>query len=209
MSTSRIYRLLRLVTLLQGTRGQSVDDLARELEVSRRTVFRDLNMLELAHIPYYYDPDTGGYRISRHFFLPPVSLTLSESLAILMMTGRLRTSSCAAAGGPGCQGGRQGRERLAAGHSRPRGQRAGPPERAPRARQPARGARRHVRRADFRHRHAPRLQAGLHQLLREAADAADHPSAADGLRRAGVVRAGLVRCGTRRGGRSSSGEFAS
>ena len=93
MSVSRIYRLLRLVTLLQSHRAWSVDDLARELEVSRRTVFRDLNMLELAHIPYYYDPETGGYRISRHFFLPPVSLTLSESLAVLMMTGRLRSST--------------------------------------------------------------------------------------------------------------------
>lgn len=93
MSVSRIHRLLRLITLLQGGRGYSADDLARELEVSRRTVFRDLNMLELAHIPYYYDPDTGGYRISRHFFLPPVSLTLTESLAILMMTGRLRSSA--------------------------------------------------------------------------------------------------------------------
>ncbi len=93
MSVSRIYRLLRLVTLLQCSRGRSADDLARELEVSRRTVFRDLNMLELAHIPYYFDPETGGYRISRHFFLPPVSLTLTESLAILMMTGRLRSST--------------------------------------------------------------------------------------------------------------------
>ncbi len=93
MSVSRIYRLLRLITLLQSRRGYSADDLARELEVSRRTVFRDLNMLELAHIPYYFDPDTGGYRISRHFFLPPVSLTLTESLAVLMMTGRLRSSA--------------------------------------------------------------------------------------------------------------------
>lgn len=93
MSVSRIYRLLRLVTLLQGSSGYSADELARELEVSRRTVFRDLNMLEMAHIPYYHDPDTGGYRISRHFFLPPVSLTLTESLAVLMMTGRLRSSS--------------------------------------------------------------------------------------------------------------------
>lgn len=93
MSVSRIYRLLRVVTLLQSSRGRSADDLARELEVSRRTVFRDLNMLELAHIPYYFDPDTGGYRISRHFFLPPVSLTLPESLAILMMTSRLRSSA--------------------------------------------------------------------------------------------------------------------
>ena len=92
MSISRIYRLLRLITLLQGGRGYSASELAEELEVSRRTIFRDLNMLEMAHIPYYYDPDRMGYRISRHFFLPPINLTLTESLAILMMAGRLRSS---------------------------------------------------------------------------------------------------------------------
>ena len=92
MSISRIYRLLRLITLLQSGRGYSADDLARELEVSRRTVFRDLNMLEMAHIPYYYDAESTGYRISRHFFLPPINLTLTESLAILLLTGRLRSA---------------------------------------------------------------------------------------------------------------------
>ena len=54
MSTSRVYRLLRLITLLQGTKKYTAGDLAAELEVSRRTVFRDLNMLEMAHIPYYF-----------------------------------------------------------------------------------------------------------------------------------------------------------
>ena len=61
-------------------------------EVSERTILTDnLNMLELAHIPYCHDPDTGGYRISRGFFLPPVGLTPAQSLAALMMTGRLRS----------------------------------------------------------------------------------------------------------------------
>jgi len=78
-----------LITLLQGGRNYSAADLARELEVSKRTVYRDLNMLELAHIPYYFDPDTGGYRISGHFFLPPINLTLAEALSMLAMTGRI------------------------------------------------------------------------------------------------------------------------
>jgi proteasome accessory factor B len=90
VSTSRIHRLLRLITLLQGRQGYTADDLARELEVSRRTIFRDLNMLEMAHIPYYFDREAGGYRISRHFFLPPVNLTLPETLSVLLLTGRLR-----------------------------------------------------------------------------------------------------------------------
>jgi len=91
MSVSRVYRLLRLITLLQSSRGYSARELADELEVSRRTIFRDLNMLEMARIPYYYDPDRRGYRIERHFFLPPINLTLAESLAILMMAGHLRS----------------------------------------------------------------------------------------------------------------------
>lgn len=87
---SRVYRLLRLVTILQSRRSYTADDLAAELGVSRRTVFRDLNMLELARIPYYFDEETRGYRISGHFFLPPVNLTFSEALALLVATGRMR-----------------------------------------------------------------------------------------------------------------------
>ncbi len=90
MNVSRIHRLLRLVTMLQGGRTYTARELAMEMEVSRRTIFRDLNMLELAGIPYYHDPDSGGYKISQHFFLPPINFTLTEALAMLMLTGRLR-----------------------------------------------------------------------------------------------------------------------
>jgi len=93
MSISRIYRVLRLITMLQGGRGYTASELAEELEVSRRTIFRDLNMLEMAHIPYYFDANQGGYRISRHFFLPPINLTLTEALAILMLAGRMKSTS--------------------------------------------------------------------------------------------------------------------
>ncbi len=93
MKISRIYRLLRLITMLQSKRNYTVDELADELEVSRRTVFRDLNVLEMAHIPYQFDPLAGGYSISQHFFLPPVNLTITEALAMLSLTGRLRTTS--------------------------------------------------------------------------------------------------------------------
>lgn len=90
MSVSRVYRLLRLITMLQSGQKYTVRQLAEELEVSRRTIFRDLNMLELARVPYYYDPEKNGYSINHHFFLPPVNLTMIEALAILTMTGRLR-----------------------------------------------------------------------------------------------------------------------
>ncbi len=89
MNVSRIYRLLRLVTLLQSGRSLTADQLAEDLQVSRRTVFRDLNALELAHIPYYYDPTAKTYRISQHFFLQPVNLTLGEALALLILANSL------------------------------------------------------------------------------------------------------------------------
>jgi proteasome accessory factor B len=76
--------------MLQGGRCYTANDIASELEVSRRTVFRDLKMLEMAHIPYYFDAESGGYKISEHFFLPPVNLTITEALALLMLAGRLR-----------------------------------------------------------------------------------------------------------------------
>ena len=88
MDVGRIFRLLRVITLLQGGRYPSASDLAGELEVSRRTVFRDLNVLEMAHIPYYFDPVQGGYQVNRHFFLPPINLTLTEALATILLAGR-------------------------------------------------------------------------------------------------------------------------
>ncbi|MFW5838942.1 MAG: helix-turn-helix transcriptional regulator [Planctomycetota bacterium] len=79
-----------MITLLQSGRNYSPDELASELEVSRRTVFRDLNVLEMARIPYFFDPDHNGYRINGHFFLPPINLDLPEALAVLVLTSRLR-----------------------------------------------------------------------------------------------------------------------
>ena len=93
MSVSRIHRLLRLVTILQSGQGKNVSELAAELEVSRRTVFRDLNMLELAHIPYYFDREQDRYKINHHFFLPPVNLTMGEALALMVMSMKQRTTT--------------------------------------------------------------------------------------------------------------------
>ncbi len=79
--------------MLQGRRSYTANELSKELEVSRRTVFRDLQMLELAHIPYYFDAESNGYKISSHFFLPPINLTITEALAMLMLAGRTKGSS--------------------------------------------------------------------------------------------------------------------
>ena len=84
MKISRIHRLLRLITLLQSEQIKSSQELAAELGISKRTLFRDLNMLEIAGIPYYHDSQKG-FCIARHFFLPPASLTLAETLGLMLL----------------------------------------------------------------------------------------------------------------------------
>lgn len=84
VGVSRVHRLLRLITLLQSGRPRSVSELMEELCVSRRTLFRDLNMLQVAGVPYYHEPGQG-YRIRRSFFLPPISLTVPETLGLMVL----------------------------------------------------------------------------------------------------------------------------
>jgi proteasome accessory factor B len=83
MGVSRVHRLIRLVTVLQSGRARSVAELTEELGISRRTVFRDLQMLQEAGIPCYHEPGRG-YRIRDSFFLPPISLTIPETLGLMI-----------------------------------------------------------------------------------------------------------------------------
>jgi predicted DNA-binding transcriptional regulator YafY len=86
MELSRLQRVLRLVSILQTNRFSSPDELAVKLKVSRRTVFRDLDTLRRAGIPYYHDDDKGGYKISDNVLLPPLNLDLEEAMALLLLT---------------------------------------------------------------------------------------------------------------------------
>jgi proteasome accessory factor B len=79
---SRIHRLLKILTLIQGSQGWTPARLALECGTTERTIFRDMKMLEGAGIPYFFDKETRGYGIRADFFMPPVQLTLDESLAL-------------------------------------------------------------------------------------------------------------------------------
>lgn len=79
---SRIHRLLHVLTLIQGSTGWTAKRLAVECRTTERTIYRDLKMLEGAGIPYFYDEPSKGYSIRRDFFMPPVQLTLEETLAL-------------------------------------------------------------------------------------------------------------------------------
>lgn len=78
---SRLWRTLKVLTLIEGRPGISAPELAERCEVSLRTIYRDINLLKLAGVPVYHD---RGYRVSEGFFLPPVRFDLNEALSLAM-----------------------------------------------------------------------------------------------------------------------------
>lgn len=90
MKLSRVNRLVRLLTTLQSGQNYSVKELTENLNVSRRTVFRDLKDLEAIGVPYYFDSKTGGYSIEQTYYLHPIDLKLNEALSVLMLIHNAR-----------------------------------------------------------------------------------------------------------------------
>ena len=90
----RAERLYALVDLLRGSRRPlSAARLSEEFEVSKRTIERDVQSLQLAGVPIYADHGaSGGYSILREHSLPPLNLTVPESLAVLAGLGLLENS---------------------------------------------------------------------------------------------------------------------
>ena len=64
----RVARLLELLLLLQARRAATADELAEVLEVSRRTVYRDVAALAAAGVPVYTEQGRhGGVRLLETF----------------------------------------------------------------------------------------------------------------------------------------------
>src|SRR5690606_39437168 len=60
----RAARLISIVLLLQSRETVTAGELARELEVSERTVYRDMEALSAAGVPVYAEQGRGGgYRL--------------------------------------------------------------------------------------------------------------------------------------------------
>lgn len=85
MNIGRIKRLMRLIVMLQAPANYTTANLMERLGVSRRTLFRDLDVLREAGIPIYHDRE-HGYRINQSFYLKPVNLTVPETLGLMLLT---------------------------------------------------------------------------------------------------------------------------
>jgi predicted DNA-binding transcriptional regulator YafY len=89
MAKTKLPRLLRVMTLIRSKVGRTIGELARELEVAERTIYRDLEDLRRAGVPCQLDAEPGGYRIGGDFFLPPMQLNLGEAMALSVLVSEL------------------------------------------------------------------------------------------------------------------------
>lgn len=66
----RLGRLLRLLHLIMGKGRWDAGTLAEELECSRRTVYRLLQTLSMAGVPWYFEENLRAYRVREGFRFP-------------------------------------------------------------------------------------------------------------------------------------------
>jgi len=78
----RLARLMKITTLIKAKKNIHRQDLADRCEVSIRTIQRDIDTLCYAGIPIYRSGN--GYEIMPGFFMPPVNLSLSEVLNLII-----------------------------------------------------------------------------------------------------------------------------
>lgn len=81
--TRRADRLLALLELLRGRQVSTAANLATTLEVSIRTIYRDIDALVATSVPVRGEAGVG-YTLEAGYYLPPLNLTAEEAEALAL-----------------------------------------------------------------------------------------------------------------------------
>ncbi|HTV13351.1 MAG TPA: YafY family protein [Acidobacteriaceae bacterium] len=79
----RADRLFRIVQLLRSGRLQTAKNLAEKLQVSHRTIYRDVQDLQLSGVPITGEAGVG-YTLRRDFDIPPLMFDREEIAALVL-----------------------------------------------------------------------------------------------------------------------------
>lgn len=90
MKSSRLSRVIQLLTALQSGQSYSAEDLSGILKISTRMVFRDLNELRKVGVPCSFNNKDRGYRIDPDFFFSTPGLESNEALGLLLLAHKAR-----------------------------------------------------------------------------------------------------------------------
>lgn len=89
---NRLDRMLGILLALQEGQTVSATALARQFEVSTRTVYRDIEALAAVGAPVYAEMGReGGFRLLEGYFMPPVMFSPTEAVSLLFALTMLRS----------------------------------------------------------------------------------------------------------------------
>src|SRR5437762_866708 len=80
---NRTDRLLAILLEIQAHGKRRAEDLAATFEISKRTIYRDIEALCEAGVPIIAVPGQG-YSLVEGYFLPPVTFTPEEATLLLL-----------------------------------------------------------------------------------------------------------------------------
>jgi predicted DNA-binding transcriptional regulator YafY len=80
---NRTDRLLAIILELQTKDWLRAEDLATKFEISKRTIYRDMDALTEIGIPIISSPGQG-FALLEGYFLPPVNFTTDEAVVLLL-----------------------------------------------------------------------------------------------------------------------------
>ncbi|WP_312116995.1 helix-turn-helix transcriptional regulator [Brevibacillus reuszeri] len=87
----KAQRLIQLIMKVNERKTFTIQEMADECGVSRRTMIRDLMELSELGVPLYSEAGAGGgYRVLREKVLPPISFTEHETIALFFACQSLR-----------------------------------------------------------------------------------------------------------------------